>query len=123
MHTTRIMLKAARGYAFIRLEEILYFKSSDKYAEMHLHDGRMMMVFHSLAELERRLCGSKAGSPCCFVRLHRQYIVGVHHAEWLSEGCRVQLEGGAEVPVSRSGFKTLKTRYMSAHDAVWQVAT
>ena len=111
---TRIMLKVARGYAFVPISDILYFKAADKYAELHLCGGSHYMVFHSMRQLEGKICGASI-LGCTFIRLHRQYIVAMHHAERLSEQLQLRLTSGHELPVSRQGMKLLKAKWASIH--------
>jgi len=114
----KILLKATKGYTFQPLDEILYFKACDKYAEMHCFDGSMSMIFHSLAELENRLnCGTIKG-PRLFFRIHRQYIAAIHHAKKWPENLQLKLENDLALPVSRKQSEILRKTLMVAHEGI-----
>lgn len=104
----KILLKSTKGYVFQPLDEILYFKACDKYAEMYHFDGSVSMVFHSLAELENRLnCGQSNGARL-FFRIHRQYIAAIHHAIKWPENRQLKMESDLTLPVSRKQSEKLK---------------
>lgn len=104
----KILLKSIRGFVFQPLDEILFFKSTDKYSEMYLANGSMVIVFNGLGELEVRLnCGERKGA-ILFYRTHRQYIAAIHHASNWPEMQRLQFDGLGSIPVSRSRAQELK---------------
>ncbi len=108
IQSPKILLKTTKGYIFQPLNEIMFFKSCDKYAEVHLINQSVATVFHSLSELEEKLCcGAKVGFYC-FFRCHRQYIGAIHFAAYWKESNGIELENGAIIPVSRERVKPLR---------------
>lgn len=104
----KILLKSTKGYSFQPVDEIMYFKACDKYAEMHCADESVTIVFHSLSELEVKLCCGERVGPFLFFRVHRQYIAALHFAnDWKSADC-IEMENGLDVPVSREKVKPLR---------------
>ncbi|TVR40619.1 MAG: hypothetical protein EA392_03515 [Cryomorphaceae bacterium] len=113
IQSPKILLKTTKGYTFQPLNEILFFKSCDKYAEMHLLNQGVTMVFHSLSELEEKLCcGAKVGLYCYF-RCHRQYIAALHFAAHWKESNGIEMENGTIIPVSRERVKPIR-RFLHA---------
>lgn len=104
----KILLKSTKGYVFKALDEMLYFKACDKYAELYLQNGSIEMVFHSLAEIENKLCCGERFGPYFFYRIHRQFIAAIHYADAWPENKRILLEGDLPLPVSRSRIEGLK---------------
>jgi DNA-binding LytR/AlgR family response regulator len=105
----KIMLKAASGYVFKPYRDILYFKSCDKYAELHSVDGSKQTVFESLARIEERLdCGKRCASGFLFFRIHRQYIAALHHAEKWTESKKIVLENDVELRVGRKYLEEMR---------------
>jgi hypothetical protein len=79
--------------------EILSARSAGNYVEFHLADGRRPLTRATLASVEAAL------APLGFVRTHRSWLVNARRVRVLApEGSgdwRVELEGGAEAPLSR----------------------
>ena len=98
-----LILKSTHGWVFIPVGGILFITAEDKYARLTYADGSTTMLFHSLADLERRLaCGRRIGD-LLFVRTHRTCIAAMHHAKAIPAGGGLQLEGNQVVPLRRGG--------------------
>jgi hypothetical protein len=87
--------------------EILSARSAGNYVEFHLADGRRPLTRATLASVEAAL------APLGFVRTHRSWLVNAKRVRVLApEGSgdwRVELEGGAEAPLSRRFPAALET--------------
>ncbi|MBX2876120.1 MAG: LytTR family DNA-binding domain-containing protein [Saprospiraceae bacterium] len=107
LYPTRYLACKCRGRLdLIRVSEILYCQGADHYARLFLRNGEEKLYDKSLQQLLPLL-------PASFVRVHKSYIVN------LDEASALQVRGGGryffempneeEVPVSRSGYKLLKS--------------
>jgi hypothetical protein len=87
--------------------EILSARSAGNYVEFHLADGRRPLTRATLASVEAAL------APRGFVRTHRSWLVNAERIRALEpEGSgdwRIELEGGAEAPLSRRFPAALET--------------
>lgn len=96
-----LLLNSSTGWIFIPTVDILHIKAEDKYARLTRTDGSSLMLFHSLADLERRLaCGKRIGEML-FVRTHRCCIAAMHHAKALPPKSGLLLADGSELPLGR----------------------
>ena len=113
----KIMLKCCSGFSFRYLHEIVYFKACDKYVEMYTIDGSETTIFHSLKEMEERLCcGTYIGSMI-FFRIHRSYIAAMHHAtSWLNSGV-VLNEIKNPLPVGDTQSKELRRLLLQPYNS------
>ena len=89
------------------LDAVNYIEGADKYAQVHFQNGETMLHDKSLAQLEKTL-------PPEFERIHKSYIVRFSAISSLiaKEGSRysAQLANGETLPISRSRYKSLKSR-------------
>ena len=112
-----LILKSAIGWVLIPAGDILCIKAEDKYARLHCTNGTTIMLFHRLADLERRLaCGTRIGD-LLFVRTHRSCIAAMHHARALSPKGGIELAGGQVLPLGR-GVRTELLRIMGSVHSV-----
>ncbi len=107
LYPTRYLACKCRGRLdLIRVSDILYCQGADHYARLFLRNGEEKLYDKSLQQLLPLL-------PASFLRVHKSYIVN------LDEASALQVRGGGryyfempneeEVPVSRSGYKLLKS--------------
>lgn len=82
---------------FIRPEEIIYIKSDNSYSELHLANGKKMIVSRSIKNFEDGL----KENPC-FCRIHRSYLINTQFVEKYdkSNGGWVTLSNKIEIPIS-----------------------
>ena len=109
----KIMLRVARGFKFKDLDSILYIKSTDKSCEIYNCDGTVETVFHSLKEMEERLCCGTLYGCFHFLRIHKQYIAAIHYAEYWDTRKGLLLESGKVLPVSTKRIKDLKYKLLT----------
>ena len=97
------------GATFIRapVNDIVAVTSAGNYVEFHLADGRKPLMRTTLAAVDAQL------KPHGLVRTHRSWLVNPLRVRGLTaEGSgdfRVELDGGAEAPLSRRFPKALET--------------
>lgn len=107
LHPTRYLACKCRGRIdLIKVSDILYCQGADHYARLFLTNGEEKLYDKALNQLLILL-------PPSFFRVHKSYIVNLDQASSL------QVRGGGryffnmpnerEVPVSRSGYKSLKS--------------
>lgn len=95
-------MKAARGYHVVDVRGILYAQADSRFSRLYLANGSSKAVFHTLFELEGILsCGRRVGD-LFFLRLHKSYIVALHHAAEMDRAAGVLLTNGSRLPISRS---------------------
>jgi len=92
----------------IDLKELNYIKGARVYTEIHLKDGKTEIHNKSLDALDQLL-------PANFERIHKSYIVNMENVvelEVASGGKYTAiLNSGDQLPVSRSKYKALKSKY------------
>lgn len=103
----RVVIRDGSQVHVVPVERIEAIEAQDDYIAIHTAE-KTWLKHQTLAELEEQLDGSR------FVRVHRSFVVNVEHLarlELMAKDTRVAfLQGGREVPVSRSGFQRLRER-------------
>lgn len=93
---------------YVPHEEIVWVEAADQYVELHLRDGRTVLLRASMGQLERVL-GDEA-----FLRVHRSALVAlaeVRRVETHPSGTgELVLVDGARVPVARTRLAVVKRR-------------
>lgn len=113
-----LILKSTYGWIFIPVGDILHISAEDKYARLAYVNGSTVVLFHSLADLERRLaCGKRIGE-LLFVRTHRSCIAAMHHAKALPPKGGVELSSGTVIPLGRTARSVLLELMGSVHSSV-----
>lgn len=102
-----IFLKKNKGYAFIRVSQIICVTAWDDYTEIFLKSGEHLLVHKSMKEWETRL------PEQLFCRIHRSSIVNIEQINsiepWYNQAYLVALNG-IEKPLvmSRRYFSRIK---------------
>lgn len=103
--TDRILIRDGSQVHVIPVERVDFIEAQDDYVGVHA-DGKMHLRAQTLSELADSL------DPRRFVRIHRSYVVNldrVARLETYTKDSRVVvLQGGREIPVSRSGYARLR---------------
>lgn len=93
------------GNHLLALEEVVYFKAVRVFVEAFLQNGGQVLLEKHLNQLERIL-------PDSFLRIHRSYMVNIHHIEQYGysgeTGYRMRLKDGTVLPVSRYRYRALR---------------
>lgn len=108
MRDEALVLRGATKTHRVGPAEIRYLKADHVYVEYHLADGTVLHVRETLREATGRL------DPTRFVRCHRSYAVNLAHVRALGRSS-VTLDGGAELPVSRSRREALRAAAAPDH--------
>jgi DNA-binding LytR/AlgR family response regulator len=106
------MLRMARGFKFKNLDSILYIKASDKNCEIYNTDGTVETIFHSLKEMEERLCCGAVFGCYHFVRIHKQYIAAIHYATFYDLKAGISMENEIMLPVGRKWKSNIKEKLL-----------
>jgi hypothetical protein len=113
----KLVVQTGRGQTVLQLSEIDYLESARNYLTVHAQ-GREYLLRDTISRVEQRL------APHHFARTHRSFLVNLERiAEVLPReggGHRICMEGGSEVPLSRSyrdHFRSL-LQEPSHHDTV-----
>lgn len=108
--TSHLVFRLHNENHLLPLKKILYFKSDRIYTEVHTLDGAIPIVVKPLNQLEKEL-------PDSFLRIHRSYIVNLHHIRSYrhigGSTYQVLLKQDIQLPVSRSRWAMLKSRLQS----------
>lgn len=100
-----LAVKKAGEIRMIPLPEIRYIRGAGIYSELVLMDGRTALHDKTLEVLEQLL-------PPSFVRIHRSYLIPLHHANALLVEAggryRLVLNNGEQLPVGRLKYKEVK---------------
>jgi two-component system LytT family response regulator len=101
-----IALSAINEYILTTEDNIISCHSSGNYTEVHLEDGRKVVISKTLKDVE------KSFRTSWFVRVHHSHLINLKHAiKFLKkDGARLLLDNGNEVMVSRSKRKDLMDR-------------
>ncbi|MFP4470374.1 MAG: LytR/AlgR family response regulator transcription factor [Bacteroidales bacterium] len=103
----RIVVKSGSKVEVIPMEEVELLEASGDYVEIHTASAKYLKQT-PLSYFEEHL------SAADFVRVHRSYIVPVNRIKALEpyskDNFMLILKSGQEVPVSKSGMKTLRER-------------
>ena len=101
-----VALSSLNEYILTTEEDIISCHSSGNYTEIHLNDGRRVVISKTLKEVQ------KSFKTNYFVRVHHSHLINLRHAiKFLKkDGARLLLDNGKEVMVSRSKKKDLMDR-------------
>lgn len=107
LHPTRYLACKYRGrIELVQVEDLLYCQGADHYSRLFLNNGEEKLYDKPLQKLISLL-------PPSFLRVHKSYIVNLDKVGPLQvkAGGRYyfELAHQKEVPVSRSGYKLLKS--------------
>jgi len=100
-HVTRLKVTVGDSVLFLNLDEIYFFRASDKYVEVCLYD-KVHLLSKSVHELETELPKED------FVRIHRSTIVNLNHVEkavrWFGGRYKIRMNDKhkTDLDVSRS---------------------
>jgi two-component system LytT family response regulator len=102
--TERIVVRDGARVHVIPVGRLDYIEAQDDYVCLHA-EGKRYLKEQTMAEIEATL------DPARFVRIHRSYILPIERltrVEPYGKDSRVAiLAGGAQLPVSRSGYARL----------------
>jgi hypothetical protein len=99
----RFLVKMLDREYLVRVDQVEWIGSASNYVLLHC-GGRSYPMRYTLTRLAADL------DPVRFLRVHRTAIVNLDQVRAVDEGAelRVELVGGARVPVSRSGLPALR---------------
>lgn len=92
----------AGAVEFIDPACILYAQADSNYTILYLSDEReKIIISKTLKQIVAKL-------PACFTRIHQSYLVNIKFLRTYEKAkCRLVLDGGKQLPVSRSGKEEL----------------
>ncbi|MEO1033300.1 MAG: LytTR family DNA-binding domain-containing protein [Bacteroidota bacterium] len=100
-----ITIKTNKGIERINTAEIIYFKGSDQYSEIHLNQNRIKLHQKSLDRLEKLFNAT-------FMRVHRSYLVRknliVKMERVSSSDYHLVLTNEKRIPLGRTKVKEIK---------------
>lgn len=103
-----LQVKQKGKLQMVRVSDVLYFKGSDIYSEIHMINGKILLHDKSLEKLTQLLFPS-------FERIHKSYLVAAEliRCIFYKEGGSVvaELNNGLQLPVGRTRYTALKQRF------------
>ena len=77
---------------------VVHARADDNYTELHLTDGKRILISRTLKDVERELPGDR------FLRIHQSHLVAIDKVVRYvrGQGGYVVLSTGSEIPVSRA---------------------
>ena len=103
MSTKHVSVKVAGKIRLIAVRDIVYFKASGNYVEVHLHNKKKELLDKKMERLEQIL-------PPNFVRIHRSFIVDISQIasfERKATGAyQVELKDHTVLPLGKKRLKT-----------------
>lgn len=104
---TRIVIRKGSSISFIPVESILYIRSEDDYVMIFHQDGKALKQ-QTMKYYENNLPDED------FLRTHRSAIVKINQIDRIEpygkETYRAIMKDGTRIPVSRTGYKSLKEK-------------
>lgn len=98
-----IIVKSAKRWIRLDLEEIDYFNSIGDYVKIHTRDGKVVLANETMKHIEEALPGAQ------FVRVHKSYIVSMGAINYI-EGNHLTI-GQAIIPVGLTYREELIRRF------------
>ena len=95
-------------HVLLEIDQLAYVQGAGIYSELVFQDGRKEIHNKNLDKLSQLL-------PSHFDRIHKSYIVNTHQVAQLEAQAggkySILLNGGSNLPVSRSRYKALKEKW------------
>lgn len=93
-----IVIPTAEGLEFIKVDDILRCESSSNYTYIYMRNGGKMLVSKTLKDVEAMIQSEH------FQRIHKSHLINFNCIKRYlkSEGGKIVLEDGSEVPISRT---------------------
>jgi hypothetical protein len=99
--------RGRRKKYFIPIEDVLYFKTEDKYVLAHHINGKTL--------IDGRMKDLESEFDSLFVRTHRQYLVAINQIESITAGFSITstttLKNGDILDISRRHLKMVVDRF------------
>ena len=103
--TKKLAIRSKGKIKLIDIEQLLYVKAANMYAELHLRNGKQELHDKSLDKLQMIL-------PPEFIRIHKSYVVDIHKIKkiLIHQGSKYEaaLHGDVVIPIGRTYYKQLK---------------
>ena len=88
--TKRMVFTYQSGFVAYHIDDILYFKASRNYSEVHLVSGKIQVVSMQLGQIEKAVC------PDTFFRINRSVIINLlyfTHSDQKERKCYLEVNG------------------------------
>jgi two-component system LytT family response regulator len=97
-HPERIALSTQSGVDFVSVKEVVFCRSEGSYSEVHIEDGRKLVLSKSLKEVEELLPAAD------FFRVHHSHLLNLRHVKRYLKGSggEVVMSDGSQLPVARN---------------------
>lgn len=109
----KIAIPHQEGFSFLDPQDIVVLEASRSYTQVHVLDGRRLLVARSLREFDDLLTDDEGRTP--FFRPHRSYIIHLGHVrEWVrKDGGFLLMANDLKVTIARNRQDEFLRRYRS----------
>lgn len=113
MKVAQVTFSFLEGEKRLYADNILYVESKGHKSVFYYMEPGLVtyQVYEKLDEVEKKLDG------CCFLRIHKSYLVNMKHIRRISNYA-VYLDNGEVLPVPRLRFQTVKETFVAYKGAV-----
>ena len=97
-HRDRLAVHTREGLEMVPHDQVVHARADDNYTELHLTDGKRILISRTLKDVERELPDDR------FLRIHQSHLVAIDKVVRYvrGQGGYVVLSTGSEIPVSRA---------------------
>lgn len=108
-YATKVLAIKKQGRIhLVTIEDIIYLQGANIYSEVFLQNGSKELYDKSLEKVLQLL-------PPSFERIHKSYIVHMHHAQEIlvhsGSKYELMLKNGEILPIGRTRYKQIKERF------------
>lgn len=92
-----IAVPSVNKIEFVKLEDIIYFKSESRYTNFYLNNGKRLMATKNIGDYEKILDTS------VFFRIHNRYIINLRHVQNINKaaGNYCEMSNGDLLPIAK----------------------
>lgn len=108
--TVRFAFRSGRRLITLRQDEISYLEARGHYVQVNSAAEKPFLIAGTIGREEKRL------APYHFVKVHRSYLVNLHHVRCI-EGRDAVMKSGERIPVSKGRFRQLCEQYAACAEA------
>ncbi len=106
----RLTFRCRSDLITLRQHEITYLEARGHYVQVNSVSEKPFLIAGTIAREEKRL------APYHFVKVHRSYLVNLHHVRRI-EGRDVVMESGERIPISKGRFQQFYEQYIACVSA------
>ena len=94
----RVLFRCRGDLIALRQSEICYLEARGHHVQVNSTVQKPFLVSDTITHEERRL------SSCCFMKIHRSYLVNLHYVRRI-EGHDAVMQSGVRIPISKGRYR------------------